>query len=54
MALSSLYSLRALGFPSHHIFVYGQLGTEMLKAVYGRKARLSSHRCDETLIQQAG
>ncbi|XP_076043887.1 uncharacterized protein LOC143026975 [Oratosquilla oratoria] len=49
MILSCLYSLRSLGFPSDCVYVYGQLGVEQVKAVFGRNIKLSSHRCDNAV-----
>ncbi|MPC18770.1 NADH-cytochrome b5 reductase 3 [Portunus trituberculatus] len=46
MVLSSLYSLRTLGYTSECVFVYGQFGIEQVKTVYGKNINLSSHRCD--------
>lgn len=47
MSMSCLYSLRKLGYPPHSAFVFGQFGVEQVKAIYGRNARLASHRCDD-------
>ncbi|XP_045595176.2 uncharacterized protein [Procambarus clarkii] len=49
MSISCLHSLRTLGFPAEYIFIYGQFGTEQVKAVYGRNVKLSNHRCDNSV-----
>nr|XP_045601407.1 uncharacterized protein LOC123760049 [Procambarus clarkii] len=49
MSISCLHSLRSLGFSAECIFIYGQFGTEQVKAVYGRNVKLSNHRCDNSL-----
>lgn len=44
MIVSVMHTLFQLGFSSERIFVYGQFGAEQVRAVYGRNAKLSSHR----------
>jgi len=46
MSISSLYSLKTLGVPSDKLFIYGQFGSEQIRAVYGPNAKLSCHRSD--------
>ncbi|XP_047469723.1 complex I assembly factor ACAD9, mitochondrial-like [Penaeus chinensis] len=47
MSVSCVHALKTLGHSSENIFIYGQFGVEQVKAVYGRYAKLSSHRCDQ-------
>ncbi|KAK8732376.1 hypothetical protein OTU49_007064 [Cherax quadricarinatus] len=49
MSMSCLHSLRSLGFPSSCIFIYGQCGSELVKAVYGKNVQLATHRCDNVV-----
>ena len=44
MIVSVMRSLSMMGYSSEQIFVYGQFGAEQVRAVYGRNAKLSSHR----------
>lgn len=44
MIVSVMRSLSLVGYSSEQIFVYGQFGAEQVRAVYGRNAKLSSHR----------
>lgn len=44
MIVSVMHVLFQMGFSSERIFVYGQFGAEQVRAVYGRNAKLSSHR----------
>ena len=46
MVCSVLQDLSDLGYSSENIFVYGQFGTEQVRAIYGRNAVLSSHKLD--------
>ncbi|XP_069984614.1 uncharacterized protein [Penaeus vannamei] len=47
MSVSCVHALKTLGHSSENIYIYGQFGVEQVKAVYGRYAKLSSHRCDQ-------
>ncbi|XP_068236172.1 uncharacterized protein [Palaemon carinicauda] len=49
MVISCLHSLKSLGFPSQYVFIYGQFGTELIRSVYGRNAKLSGHSCNDLL-----
>ncbi|XP_076065562.1 uncharacterized protein LOC143039423 [Oratosquilla oratoria] len=49
MTISCLYSLRTLSFPSDCVYIYGQFGNEQVKAVFGKKVKLSGHRCDNAV-----
>lgn len=44
MIVSVMHVLFQMGYSSERIFVYGQFGSEQVRAVYGRNAKLSSHR----------
>ena len=44
MVCSVLQDLFELGYSSETIFVYGQFGVEQVRAIYGRHAKLSSHK----------
>ena len=44
MVCSALQDLSDLGYRSENIFVYGQFGTEQVRAIYGRHRKLSSHK----------
>ena len=44
MIVSVMRILFQMGYSSHQIFVYGPFGAELVRAVFGRNARLSSHR----------
>ena len=43
MILSSLHALKTLDYSSNLTFIYGPFGTELIKQVYGRNAKLSDH-----------
>ena len=43
MALASLHALKTLGYQSDFTYIYGPFGTELIKQVYGRNAKLSEH-----------
>ena len=43
MVIGVLQSLYELGYSSRNIFVYGQLGAQQVRGIYGRHAELSSH-----------
>ena len=47
MVCSVLQDLFELGYSSKTIFVYGQFGAEQVRAIYGRHAKLSSHKLNE-------
>ncbi|XP_066960938.1 uncharacterized protein [Macrobrachium rosenbergii] len=47
MVISCLHSLKSLRFPSEYIFIYGPFGTELVRSVYGRNAKLSGHSCSD-------
>ncbi|XP_076065564.1 uncharacterized protein LOC143039424 [Oratosquilla oratoria] len=49
MTISCLYSLSSLDFPSDCVYIYGQFGTEQVKAVFGKKVKLSGHYCDNAM-----
>lgn len=44
MIVSVMQILFQMGYSSHQIFVYGPFGVEQVRAVFGRNAKLSSHR----------
>ena len=43
MVTNALRSLADLGYPSERVFVYGQLGAQQVRGIYGRFASLSAH-----------
>ncbi|KAK8391994.1 hypothetical protein O3P69_017546 [Scylla paramamosain] len=45
MSIACLFSLQQLGFSPQSIYIYGQFGAELVKAVYGCSAVLSGHDC---------
>nr|XP_027222737.1 plasma membrane-associated coenzyme Q6 reductase PGA3-like [Penaeus vannamei] len=49
MSISCLHSLRSLGYKSSSIFVFGQFGAELVRSVYGKTCKLSTHLCGEEL-----
>ena len=49
MSISCLHSLKSLGFPSNSVFIYGQFGTELIRSVYGRNVKLSTHKSDDVI-----
>ena len=46
MSIACLHALHLLNFTSEDIFIYGPFGTEQIRAVFGKNAKLSGH--DET------